>query len=267
MDEMVRLLEVMAKLRDPVTGCPWDREQTVVSIVRHTIEEAYEVADAAENGSAGLLREELGDLLFQVVFIARIAQERGEFDFPSVCNGLVEKLIRRHPHVFGDVPLHDSESVANQWEEIKALERGKKESTAPFDGIPVALPSLTRAAKVQGRAARFGYDWQELSQVVAKLAEELEEFQSALNAEDTTAERIESELGDVLFSCVNVARHLRVDPESSLRRAVRRFEDRIEFALKRIAATGRQPSELSSSELDRYWVEAKLSLQNPESHI
>lgn len=268
MDEVIRLLEIMAKLRDPVVGCPWDREQTVVSIVRHTIEEAYEVADAAESGSAGLLREELGDLLFQVVFIARIAEERGEFDFPSVCAGLVEKLIRRHPHVFGEVSLGDSESVAIQWEDIKSLERSKKKTTSPFDGIPAALPSLMRAAKVQGRAARYGYDWQELSQVLAKLAEELEEFQSALDANDPSSEeRIEAELGDVLFSCVNVARHLRVDPESSLRRAVRRFEGRIEIALKLIAETGRQPADLSPSELDRYWLEAKKELSESKSHL
>lgn len=267
MDEVVGLLEVMARLRDPVTGCPWDREQTVESIVRHTIEEAYEVADAAERGSMSSLRDELGDLLFQVVFISRIAEERGEFNFPAVCAGLVEKLIRRHPHVFGEGSLRDSDSVANQWEDIKALERSQNKSSSPFDGIPPALPALTRAMKVQSRAARYGYDWQELNKVVAKLAEELGEFQAALRTTPPALEQIEAELGDVLFTCVNVARHLRVDPESSLRRTVARFERRVEIALKLISETGRPPSELSPTELDRYWEQAKTSLQDPKSHL
>lgn len=267
MDEVVGLLEVMARLRDPVTGCPWDREQTVESIVRHTIEEAYEVADAAERGSMSSLRDELGDLLFQVVFISRIAEERGEFNFPAVCTGLIEKLIRRHPHVFGEGSLRDSDAVANQWEDIKAIERSQNKSGSPFDGIPPALPALTRAMKVQSRAARYGYDWQELNQVVSKLAEELGEFQAALRTTPPALEQIEAELGDVLFTCVNIARHLRVDPESSLRRTVARFERRVEIALKLISETGRPPSELSPTELDRYWEQAKTSLQDPKSHL
>lgn len=264
MDAVIQLLEVMAKLRDPIAGCPWDREQTYKSIVTHTIEEAYEVAEAAERGSLSGLKDELGDLLFQVVFLARIAEENGDFDFNDICLGLIQKLIRRHPHVFAESRTSDAPNLDEQWEQIKAAERNLAASESLFSGIPIGLPSLSRAVKIQRRAARSGFDWSDVNQVLEKVSEEMDELKAVLSEKTEAIEHLEAELGDVLFSWANVARHLAVDPETALRKAVHRFEKRTTLALSMIAETGQSAVELTPDQLDEYWRAAKCVLSEPE---
>jgi ATP diphosphatase len=250
---VTRLLALMQRLRDPLDGCPWDREQTPASLVRHTLEEAYEVADCIEREDWEALPAELGDLLFQVVFQAQIGAEEGRFDFDGIVERLIDKLTRRHPHVFGDEPVLDAAAQTARWEQIKAAERGSASST--LDDVPAALPALTRATKLQQRAARVGFDWPALPPVRAKLSEETTELDAALASGEATA--IAHELGDVLFSCVNLARHLGLDAEAALRDANRRFETRFRAIEHAAAARGRSVADLDAAALDALWEEAK----------
>lgn len=252
-----RLLALMQRLRDPQHGCPWDRQQTPASLVRHTLEEAYEVADCIERGAWDELPGELGDLLFQVVFYAQIGAEQGSFDFNAIADGMVAKLTRRHPHVFGAEPVLDAGAQSLRWEQIKAAERHARAAGANsvLDDVPHALPALSRAAKLQARAARVGFDWTSLPPVVAKLREELDEFEAALAGE--TAAEIEHELGDLMFSCVNVARHLGLDAEATLRAATQRFTRRFGQLEAAARADGRDLASFGAEELDAAWEAAK----------
>lgn len=261
--QMQDLLQLMARLRDPQHGCPWDLEQTFSSIVPHTLEECYELADTIERGDTSALRDELGDLLFQVVFYVQLAREQQLFEFEDVIDNLVNKLLRRHPHVFpggtlagGETgPKVDSEGVHRQWEAIKAEERADKKMRSALDDIPLNLPALSRAAKLQRRAARVGFDWDEPDPVVAKIHEELEELRVARQQAD--AEEIAAEMGDVLFACVNLARHLGVDPEAALRATGRKFERRFRYVEQRLKARGETTEAADLATMDEFWDEAK----------
>ena len=255
-----RLREIMRRLRDPHNGCPWDRVQTFASLVPHTLEEAYEVASSVEQNHLGELRDELGDLLFQVVFYSQIAQEQGLFDLDDVAAAICDKLERRHPHVFGNAQVADADAQTVAWEQLKADERhGRDPDAGILDGIAAALPALTRAAKLQQRAARVGFDWPSVDGVLAKVDEELAEVCAELDAEVPVSERLEHELGDLLLAVTNLARHLKVDPEAALRRANRRFETRFRHMEQALAAHGGDLSQLSPAELDALWREAKAA--------
>ena len=257
------LLEVMRRLRDPVSGCPWDREQTFSSIAPYTIEESYEVADAIARGDTRDLKEELGDLLFQVVFHARMAEEQGLFDFDDVAAGMAEKLIRRHPHVFGEVSHRTAEEQTVAWEVQKAQERKAKDKAGVLDDVPVGLPALTRAAKLTKRAARVGFDWPRIDDVLDKLDEETLELKAEIAAGER--EKAHAELGDLLFVLANLARWLDVEPEDALRgtnaKFVRRFRS-IEAALK---ARGKTPDQSDLAEMDALWNEAKVAEREPHA--
>lgn len=264
-DPTHRLLEIMALLRDPERGCPWDVEQTFATIAPHTIEEAYEVADAIDRRDLDALKDELGDLLLQVVFHAQMARELGAFHFNDVVEAIHDKLVRRHPHVFGDAKIDDAASQTRAWEQQKALERQAKtaESGAPptlvsaLDGILGALPALTRALKLQKRAALVGFDWPDARSAFAKLTEETDELAAEMDA-DACHERIEDELGDLLFTCVNVARKLDVNPETALRRANAKFERRFRKIEALLAADSeRKPADASLDEMEALWRQAK----------
>lgn len=258
-----RLIEIMAALRTPGTGCPWDLEQDFASIAPYTIEEAYEVADAIERGDPEDLRDELGDLLLQVVYHARMAEEAGMFDFGDIVEAITAKMIRRHPHVFGDQTARDAGMAKGQWERIKAEERAGKSSGGHLDSIPAALPALTRALKLQARAARVGFDWGECGPVLDKIEEEIGELRQALASGETTA-RVEEELGDLLFATVNLARHLDTDPEQALKRANAKFISRFSHIEKRLTASGRSLDEADLEEMEALWQEAK-QLETPRS--
>lgn len=256
--ETEKLLTIMARLRDKNGGCPWDIEQTFVTIAPYTLEEAYEVADAiAENDMDGL-REELGDLLLQVVFHAQMAKEEGLFDFEQVAAGIGQKLIRRHPHVFGEAEIKTAEAQTASWEAIKAEERQKKagKDVSILDNIPQALPALTRALKLQKRAAKVGFDWDTPAPVFAKLTEEVEELQEAMAAGADKA-RLADELGDILFVCANLARQLDVEPEEALRGTNRKFERRFKYIERALSLQGRTAAEASLDEMNGLWDEAK----------
>lgn len=256
MSSMQRLLEIMAKLRDPEQGCPWDRKQTFKSIAPYTVEEAYEVADAIERGDLAHLREELGDLLLQVVYHARMAEEQGLFVFEDVVRGIGDKLTERHPHVFGDAQIRDAEHQTRDWEARKSGERAKGSATGVLDGVPMGMPALTRAEKLQKRAARVGFDWTELAPVFAKVREELAELEHEIGS-GAPRERLEDEMGDVLFAAANMARKLGVDPEQALRGTNRKFEGRFRHMEARLKERGLVPEKVSLEEMDRYWDEAK----------
>lgn len=249
------LLEVMARLRDPDNGCPWDREQTYSTIVPHTIEEAYEVADAIAREDWTELQAELGDLLFQVVFYAQIAREEGRFDFNDVAHGIVEKMIRRHPHVFADERYATAAEQIAAWERIKAAEK-PGQPTGVLDGIPLALPALTRAVKLQKKAARVGFDWGAVEPVLAKIEEEIAEIRHEI-ASAAPPERLADELGDVLFACANLARHLQIDPEAAVRGTNAKFEWRFRRIEAWLAEEGRTPTESTLAEMDALWERAK----------
>jgi len=260
------LLAVMAALRTPGTGCPWDLEQTFRTIAPYTIEEAYEVADAIARDNIGDLADELGDLLLQVVYHARMAEEQGAFDFADVTHAITEKMIRRHPHVFGDACARSAGAVKGLWERIKAEEKAAKArpTDAPpaslLDDVPVAMPALTRAVKLQDKAARVGFDWPSLAPVFEKLREEIGELQAVCTATETeggSMASIEEELGDLLFVAANVARHLRIDPEAALRGANNKFRRRFGYIETRLAASGRTPAESSLDEMDAIWNEVR----------
>jgi nucleoside triphosphate diphosphatase len=255
------LLEVMARLRDPERGCPWDLEQDFSTIAAYTIEEAYEVADAIARADMPGLEDELGDLLLQVVYHAQMAREAGCFDFEAVARRIADKMVRRHPHVFGNATVADANAQTRAWEETKASERQKKarargEPMSVLDDVPVGLPALTRAAKLQRRAARVGFDWPEASQVLDKIAEEISEVRAELQG-GGSPERLRDEMGDLLFAAVNLARHLEVDAEAALRQANGKFERRFRSIEKALAAEGRRLEDASLDDLEALWLAAK----------
>jgi nucleoside triphosphate diphosphatase len=257
-DALDRLLAIMRRLRDPAHGCPWDREQDFATIAPYTIEEAYEVADAIARGDMMALKDELGDLLFQVVFHARLAEERGLFDFADVAAAITDKMVRRHPHVFGDAEIASAAAQTEAWEEHKAKERAARADAAGIpasvlDGVALALPALLRAIKIQRRAARIGFDWTDVPPVIAKLAEEIAELEAELNAA-TDRDKIEDEMGDILFAAANLARKLDIDPEAALRRATLKFERRFR-ALEALAGERGIGRDLDS--LEALWQEVK----------
>ncbi len=262
-----RLLDIVATLRNPDGGCPWDAEQTFETIAPHTIEEAYEVADAIARRDMESLKDELGDLMFQVVFHSQMASEAGQFTYADVINGVSDKMIRRHPHVFGDQSIETAEAQTRNWEDIKAAERAAKRarSNEPKDnsaltGVPVALPSLTRAEKLQKRAARVGFDWPETAPVIGKVREELAEVEAELGPAPDQI-RVEEELGDLLFAVVNLARRLKVDPETALRKCNRKFGKRFR-AMEADLAARSTPIDAPDTDLtamEAAWRRAKAS--------
>jgi tetrapyrrole methylase family protein/MazG family protein/ATP diphosphatase len=246
----------MALLRDRTSGCAWDLEQTFASVAPYTIEEAYEVADAIERGDLGELREELGDLLFQVVFHARMAEEIAAFDFNDVVETITEKMVRRHPHVFADANVSDLTEQTRAWEEVKAAERRAK-GAGWLDAVATTLPALTRATKLSARAARVGFVWPTVAEILAKLAEEIGELEAEIAAGDVAKAR--AELGDVLFVCANIARALDIDPEDALRATNAKFVRRFSYVEATLKASGRDPAGASLAEMDRLWDEAKAA--------
>jgi nucleoside triphosphate diphosphatase len=259
--DLLRLLDIMARLRDPERGCPWDREQSFATIAPYTIEEAYEVAEACERGDPEVLKDELGDLLFQVVFHARMAEEARLFDFNDVARAIADKMVRRHPHVFGDAKIADAAAQTQAWEEHKAAERradaaaaGRAESA--LDGVGEAFPALTRAVKLQRRAAGVGFEWRELRPILDKIAEEIDELRRALDV-GTVAEQVAEEIGDLLFAVANLARHAETDPEQALRAACRKFERRFRRVEALLAAAGRSPKATGLAEMEALWCRVK----------
>jgi ATP diphosphatase len=269
--DISRLIEIMAALRTPRTGCPWDLEQTFATIAPYTIEEAYEVADAIAHHDLDDLREELGDLLLQVVFHARMAQEQGAFDFTDVVEAITTKLIRRHPHVFGDARDLTPEAVTELWHDIKAQEKAEKAAkaakaarparddarAATLADVPVALPALTRALKLQQKAAKVGFDWNDPRAVLAKIREEADEIEAALDAGEKADAGAEA--GDLLFAVVNLARHLDADPEGVLRATNRKFERRFASIERALAERGKEPAQATLAEMDALWDAAKAA--------
>lgn len=249
------LIAVMARLRDPRTGCPWDREQTAQSLRRYVIEEAYEVVEAIDNGDPRKLSEELGDLLLQVVFHAQLASEAGQFAIGDVTRGIVEKLIRRHPHVFGDLSVSGSDQVLVNWEKIKRGEPGYEDRISILDGIPPALPALMRALEVSKRVVKVGFEWPTVSEVLDKVEEELRELRVEIAAGETA--QAGDELGDLLFTLVNIARHLQIDPEDALRRMTQRFAVRFRHIEDYASARGAVVSDLTLAEMETVWQSAK----------
>jgi nucleoside triphosphate diphosphatase len=262
-----RLLAVMARLRDPNGGCPWDLEQSFATIAPHTIEEAYEVAEAIERGDMAALKGELGDLLFQVVFYAQMARERGDFDFDAIVAGIADKMIKRHPHVFGDATVETAEAQTQAWETQKAAERkaeaaARGEAPSALDGVTRTLPALTRAVKLQGRAARVGFDWPEAAPILDKIAEETEELRAELH-QGAALERLADELGDLLFAVVNLARRLSIDPEMALRHANAKFDRRFRRVEALLAAQGREPASSTLDEMEAAWEQTKAEEREP----
>jgi len=251
------LTEVMRRLRDPEGGCPWDLKQSFESLLPYTIEETYEVVDAIQSGDMAAIKDELGDLLFQVVFYAQLAQEQGDFSFDDIAAHTADKLIRRHPHVFGndnERNLSDA-AIKAQWEHIKQQERTEKNSRASvFDDIPSQLPSILKAAKLQKRAASVGFDWQDAEPVYAKVEEEIGEVKDA-----TEPEHIEEEIGDLLFAVVNLARHKQVNPEAALQRANEKFKRRFQAIEQRLSEQGKHPQDCNLEQLEGYWQAVKTT--------
>lgn len=271
MSGIQRLLDIMARLRDPQRGCPWDLQQNFKTIAPYTIEEAYEVADAIERDDLPALRDELGDLLFQVVFHAQMAQEQGAFDFDAVANAICEKMERRHPHVFADASIADAQAQTVAWEEQKRRERAQKRAAGEasvLDDVPLALPALTRANKLGKRAAQVGFEWSDVHGAIEKLDEEIAEFKAEVRSNaclqtDATIEgqrqheRLAAELGDVLFCVVNVCRYLKIDPELALKRTNASFERRFRYVEQGLAKQGKTPQQATLAEMDQLWDEGK----------
>jgi ATP diphosphatase len=258
--DIVRLIEIMAALRTPGNGCPWDLEQTFRTIAPYTIEEAYEVADAIARGDLNDLKDELGDLLLQVAFHARMAEEQGAFDFGDVVETVTAKLVRRHPHVFADAEGRTAEAVEGLWERIKSeekAERGEAAATGALAGVPVALPALTRALKLQNKAGGVGFDWNDPRAVLAKIREEANEIEAELDNPDKA--EAAAEVGDLLFAVVNLVRHLGADPEDILRQANLKFERRFGSIERALAARGKTPKEATLAEMDALWDAAKAA--------
>ena len=252
--QLQRLLAIMARLRDPKSGCPWDVAQSFKTIAPYTIEEAYEVAEAAEAGDVTALKEELGDLLLQVVFHSRMAEEAGRFAFEDVARAINDKMVSRHPHVFAEAEIADAAAQTVAWEELKATERAAKGAASALDGVGPGLPALTRAAKLQRRAARVGFDWPAVAPVFEKIGEEIAELRRAM---DEGADRIEDELGDLLFALVNLARKLEHDPEQALRRACRKFERRFRRVEALLVEDGKPTGSATLDEMETKWQWAK----------
>jgi ATP diphosphatase len=263
--DISRLLEIMAALRTRGSGCPWDLEQTFATIAPYTLEEAYEVADAIVRGDRDDLRDELGDLLLQVVFHARMAEEEGAFDFGGVVRSITEKLIRRHPHVFGDSGALSAQGVEGSWERIKAEEKAARaskrrpngEGQGALAGVPVTLPALSRALKLQAKASRVGFDWNDPLMVLKKIREEADEIEADIKAGNRTGAALE--VGDLLFAVVNLARHLEADPEAMLRATNLKFERRFGAIERSLAARGKSAAEASLGEMDALWEAAKIA--------
>jgi ATP diphosphatase len=265
-----RLLDIMAALRTPDTGCPWDLAQNFSTIAPYTLEEAYEVADAIARGDLADLKDELGDLLLQVVFHARMAQEQGAFDFGDVVLAITEKLVRRHPHVFGDEISQTPDAVKGLWERIKTQEKKDKAArqgsvhggvaeSAALAGVPVGLPALTRALKLQDKASKVGFDWNDPRAVLRKIREEADEIEAELDRAELDPAATAAEVGDLLFAAVNLARHLRADPEAVLRQTNRKFERRFAAIEQALAARGKKPEDATLAEMDALWDEAKAA--------
>ncbi len=266
-DAMERLLAVMAQLRNPDGGCPWDLEQNFATIAPYTIEEAYEVADAIERQDVAALKDELGDLLLQVVFHAQMAREAGSFDFEAVAAAIAEKMIRRHPHVFGDVSIKTADAQTVAWEDHKEGERRAKASAegraaSVLDGVAAGLPALMRAIKLQRRAARVGFDWPSATEVFVKIDEELIEIKAEIDNAGPP-ERVQDEIGDLLFAVVNLARHLNVDPEASLRHANAKFERRFRQVEARLTSAGQSAADVSLDGLEAMWQQVKETEAGP----
>ncbi|MDA8752182.1 nucleoside triphosphate pyrophosphohydrolase [Amylibacter sp.] len=259
--EISRLLEIMKRLRDPKDGCPWDIEQTYETIAPYTIEEAYEVSDAIDQGNWHELEGELGDLLLQVIYFTQIGSEDGHFSFESVVKNVSDKMIRRHPHVFGDTKQYkSSDQQIRDWEKIKEQERSKNTPSKTLDGIAGNLPALTYATKLQKRAARVGFDWPDISGVTDKISEEIDELNEARNELSLDAQ--EEEYGDLMFVMVNFARHLKIDPEKALRGANKKFKKRFEQVEKELALIGKTPNQSDLSEMDNLWNIVKQKENN-----
>ncbi len=269
--DIARLLEIMAALRTPKTGCPWDLAQNFATIAPYTLEEAYEVADAIARDDLADLEEELGDLLLQVVFHARMAEEQSAFDFGDVVETITAKLIRRHPHVFCDARSHDPRAVEGLWERIKAQEKAARSRSSDsrhdgaLAGIPVALPALTRALKLQQKAGKVGFDWNDARAVLRKVREEADEIEAALDGGTGAADApsapgvadAAAEVGDLLFAAVNLARHLHADPEALLRQTNKKFERRFAAIERALAERGKAPRDATLAEMDALWEDAK----------
>ena len=271
--ETQRLLAIMAQLRDKDSGCPWDVEQTMESLTRYTIEEAYEVADAIANGDMGDIKDELGDLLFQVVFYAQIASEQSEFDFDDVARGISDKLVRRHPHVFGNTT--DSENLSDaslnaQWEAIKAQERQAKQRTnegtngtaSILDAVPTGMPALMYAQKLQKACAKVGFDWPEVTSVLEKVREEVDEIAQEVGIENNHG-AIEEEIGDALFAMVNLSRHLNVDADTALRKASHKFASRFKGVEQLAHTKGNDLNSLTLDEMEALWQQVKAMPLDP----
>jgi ATP diphosphatase len=261
--ELRRLIDIMAALRDPIAGCPWDREQDFASIAPYTIEEAYEVADAIARRDFAALPDELGDLLFQVVYHARMAEEAGRFAFADIARAIADKMIRRHPHVFGDAAARDAAEQTAAWEAQKSAERAARAETGTLAGVPTGLPALTRATKLTARAARVGFDWPDAEAVLVKLDEEVAELRAELPHADP--ERLTDEMGDLLFVLANLARKLKLDPETCLRHANRKFAQRFQAMEQQAEAAGRSLAEMSLAEMEAAWQEVKRRQRLPGS--
>ncbi len=268
-----RLLDIMARLRDPQRGCPWDLEQSFKTIAPYTVEEAYEVADAIERDDLPSLRDELGDLLFQVVFHSQMAKEQGAFSFDDVVNAICDKMERRHPHVFGDAQIENADAQTVAWEEQKRRERAEKNSSV-LDDVPLALPALTRANKLGKRAAQVGFEWSDVHGAIDKLDEEVAEFKAevrshfCLQADAASKEgrhqqeRLAAEIGDVLFCVVNVCRYLRIDPEAALKNTNASFERRFRYVEQGLRLQGKSPQQATLAEMDALWDQAKNEARN-----
>ena len=255
------LLKIMGKLRDPDGGCPWDLEQDFSTLAPHTIEEAYEVAEAIADNDMMELKSELGDLMFQVVFYAQLAKEKGDFEFDDVITAISEKMIRRHPHVFGDQDIDSADAQTIAWEETKALERAEKSKKKPsaqsaLDGVAKTLPALSRAIKLQNRAARVGFDWPSIEPVYDKIREELDELDVEIKA-GASKDRLEDEFGDILFAVVNLGRHLDLDPETALSRTNRKFTNRFQMIETELGKQGKSIDQSNLEEMDQLWDKAK----------
>ncbi len=258
MSEMDRLVAIMARLRGP-DGCPWDREQTLANLATFVLEETYEVLEAIAAGAPSDLKEELGDLLFQIVFQARVAEERGDFDVEDVMRGIGDKIVRRHPHVFGPGRLETADQVLAQWEQIKVEERRGRKDGSLFAGVPPALPALLKALRLSSKAARVGFDWPDRASLLRKVEEELAELRAALRSGRRA--RVAEEIGDLLFTLTNVARQAGLDPELALQAANRKFVDRFRWVEERLREKGLKPAPEHRATMERLWAAAKRSVR------
>ena len=260
LEQLDRIIQIMRRLRDPETGCPWDVEQDFSTIAPYTIEEAYEVADAIQRGDTDDIRDELGDLLLQVIFHARIAEEAGLFSLADVARGISDKMVARHPHVFDKDPRPDVTDQAGRWEDIKAAERAKRGKTGVLDDVATGLPPMLRALKLQKRAARVGFDWPDINPVIDKLHEETSELRDELGRQPLDSANVQDEVGDILFVAVNLARQAGIDPETALMTCNAKFEKRFRFIEQQIEKNGKKMEDASLEEMESYWQDAKSAI-------